>query len=367
MQNQFRAAAQAARRCAIALAFSFCGMAAGQATSREPINYCAYELGRGLVAEAINNQNQIVGTAAMGDLAQAFIWDSSRGARLLGVLPGAAISLGNDINDLRQVVGTSGARPFIWDARNGMRPFATLGGESATATHINDAGQIIGLSATAAEDGEHLYFRDVNGDVEDLGVGRIPFGLTDAGQVGFSTQSQQPPPTADVFLWDARKGERELRGFPDNRLILPSAINNRLHIVGSAVQDDQLPHAMRWTRGQGMRFLPSLNEEGFSQATDVNSRGTVVGYVDMAFGVPIRPFIWTKRSGTRDLTTLLAPSSLPLAQADTIAARALNDLGWIAINTSDTVGTNPRAYVLTPKFRGDESECAAPPPVFGED
>ena len=367
MQNPIRAAARTARRCAIALALSFCGMAAVQAASREPVNYCAYELGRGLVAEAINNRNQIVGTAAIGDLAQAFIWDDTRGARLLGVLPGAAISLGNDINDLGEAVGTSGARSFIWDARNGMRALSALGGESATATHINDAGQIIGLSSTAAEDGEHLYFRDVNGDVQDLGAARIPFGLTDAGQVGFSIQSQQPPPTADVFLWDARRGERELRGFPENRLILPSAINNRLHIVGSANQDDGFPHAMRWTRGQGMRFLPSLNEDSFSQATDVNRWGTVVGYVDMAFGFPIRPFVWTKRSGTRDLTTLLAPTSLPLAQADTIAARALNDRGWIALNTSDTVGTNPRAYVLTPKFRGDESDCAAPPPVFGED
>jgi uncharacterized membrane protein len=366
MRYQFRAAARTARRCAIVLAFSVCGMAAGQASPREPINYCAYELGTGLVAEAINNRNQIVGTAAVGDLAQAFIWDFSRGARLLGVLPGAAISLGNDINDRGQVVGTSGARPFIWDDRNGMRPFATLGGASATATHINDVGQIIGLSFTAAEDGEHLYFRDVNTDVEDLGVARIPFGLTDAGQVGFSIQSQQPPPTAEVFLWDARKGERELRGFPEDRLILPSAINNRLHIVGSAGRDDQLPHAMRWTRGRGMQFLPSLNEDSFSQATDVNERGAVVGYVEMGSGSPIRPFIWTKRSGTRDLTTLLAPTSGPLPPAATITARAVNDLGWIAINTSDTVGTNPRAYVLTPKFRGDEPDCAEPPPVFAD-
>lgn len=380
MLHQLVAAAVTARRYGITLALVFCGMAAGHAGTsglardqsaqpsklgREPASYCAFELGRGLVAEAINNRNQIAGTASLGDLAEAFVWDSDEGVRLLGVLPGAAISVGNDINDRGQVVGNSGGgdllqQPFIWDERRGMRTFATLGGESASATHINNLGQIIGLSSTAAEEGEHLYFRRVNGEVVDLGDG-IPFGVNDRGFVGFSRQSQQPPPTSDVFLWHFRKGERELRGFPEDRLILPSALNDRKHIVGSANQDDQQPHAMRWTPGKGMVFLASLNESGFSHAADVNEWGTVVGYVDLGFA--IRPFIWRKRSGVRDLTTLIDPTSPATPQAETIAARSINDRGWIALNTSDRVGTNPRAYVLRPN--DDHMPCPSPPPIFG--
>lgn len=389
MLHQFRDAMHAARRYGITSAtctlICVCGIAAGHASPpgpaqdptaqlltppsssgdskshRDPTSYCAYELGGGLIAEAINNRNQIVGTAALDDdLAQAFVWDGRRGVRLLGVLPGHVISVGNDVNDREEVVGNSGGA-FIWDERNGMRRLATLGGQGSTATHINNVGQIIGLSTTAAEEGEHLYFRDVNGDVVDLGNG-IPFGVNDFGQVGFSRQSQ--PLVSDVFIWHSHKGVRRLRGFPEDRLILPSALNNRKHIVGSIVRDDQLTHAIRWTPGKGMEDLGALGESGFSHATDVNKWGTVVGYIELGF--PIRPFIWRKPSGMRDLTTMLDPTSPSTPQAQLIAARAVNDLGWIAINTSDRTGAGPRAFVLTPKFRDDHSPCRSAPPVSGD-
>src|SRR5690606_38516135 len=83
------------------------------------LTYCAYEIGSRMTVEAINNRNQIVGTVTLdGDLAQAFVWDSLRGIRLLGVAAGGVISVARDINDRGQVVGTSGG-PFIWDERNG--------------------------------------------------------------------------------------------------------------------------------------------------------------------------------------------------------------------------------------------------------
>jgi uncharacterized membrane protein len=374
MQYPFWAAAHAARRCAITVAFCFCGIAVGHAggathersTSkrhREATSYCAYELGAGLIAAAINNRNQITGVSVVADFPQAFVWDFRRGTRLIGVLPGATDSVANDINDRGQVVGSSGGDPFIWDERNGMRTFDTLGGRFSSATHINDAGQIIGLGLTPAEDGEHLYFRNVNGDVEDLGVWLIPFGLTDFGVVGFSIQSQQAPPTAEMFIWSLRKGVQPLRGFPENRLIGPAAINNRLHIVGSAYPDDQSGHAMRWTPSKGMQFLPPLYEFSSSYASDVNEWGVVVGAGSAG---AIVPFIWTKRSGTRDLTTMLHPTSPTVPQEQAMQARALNDYGWIALNASELGGANPRAYVLTPKFQGDLTACAPPPPVFGE-
>lgn len=377
MLQQFRAAAHAARRYRSTLALFVCIVAAAPVSAgelkpkshREPVSYCAYELGAALVAEGINNRNQIVGTAALDEqLAQAFVWDWSRGVRLLGLLPEAAISIGSDINDRGQAVGYSGGggilqQAFIWDERNGMRRIVALGGQSSSAIRINNLGHIMGLSSTAAEDGEHLYFRDRYGEVIDLGAG-IPFGLNGFGQVGFSRQTQQPPVTSEVFVWHAKTGEERLSGFPENRLIFPSAINNNMDIVGSAAQDDQLPHAMRWTPRKGMEFLDSINETGFSQGVDVNEWGTVVGYVD--FGFPIHPFVWTQKSGMRDLTTMLHPTSPTTPQAETLAARAVNDFGWIALNTSDRVGTNPRAYVLAPKFRNDQTPCRPAPPVYGD-
>ena len=92
----------------------------------------------------------------------------------------------------------------------------------------------------------------------------------------------------------------------------------------------------------------------------MNEWGTVVGYMDL--GVQIRPFIWrSTKTGRRDLTTMIHPTSPTVPQAETIEPRALNDLGWIALYAHDRVGTNPRSYVLTPKFRNDDSACAAAP------
>ena len=364
-----KASVPSARRYAMTLAACLCAIPAAQAstagTRREPTSYCAYDLGPNLIAEGINNRNQIAGTALVGDLTQAFVWDWQSGVRLLGVLPGATISAGNDINDLGQVVGHSGGGAFlqqaiVWDAQNGMRIIATLGGESSSALRINSVGDIMGVASTATGAGEHMFFRDRNGAVVDLGAG-IPFDLNDFGQVGYSRQAQEGPLDTDVFIWHSKTGEQQLAGFPENRVILPSALNNRLDIVGSVGDEAGFSHAIRWTPRKGMQLLAPLDQPNlFSHAVDVNEWGMVVGYMDL--GVQIRPFIWRKQqTGKRDLTTMLHPTSPVTPQNETIEPRAINDLGWIALYAHDRIGTNPRAYVLTPKFRHDDTPCAAPP------
>lgn len=364
MLHQIMVAAPTARRFGITLAICIGTMAAGHASpnppAQLPTSYCAYEVGPNLTVEAINNRNQIVGTAAVTDLiAEAFVWDLERGVRLLGMLPGAAISVGFDINDHGQAVGYSGGgqvqqQAFIWDERNGMRRIIALGGRSASALYINNTGQILGLSSTRDEDGEHMFFRDRRGEVVDLGGG-ILHGLNDFGQIVFSTQTQQPPVVSTIFLWDPRKGEQRLGGFPENRFIFPGAINNNLDIVGAADRDDQFSHAMRWTLRKGMQFIDPPYEETFSFAAGVNELGHVVGYT-AAGG--LAPFIWTEQEGSRDLSTMIDPTSPTVPQAQTIAPRAINDHGWIAINAHNFDGTDRHVYVLAPKFADDPTPCA---------
>jgi hypothetical protein len=189
-----------------------------------------------------------------------------------------------------------------------------------------------------------------------LGEG-IPLDLNDVGQVGFSRQAQQGPLDTDVFIWHWKTGEEQLGGFPENLVIFPSALNKRMDIAGS-IAIDGVSHAIRWTPRQGMDLLRPLDEPGFSHAVDVNRWGRVVGYMDLGFY--IRPFIWSRKSGLRDLTTMLHPTTPVTPRDETIEPRALNDVGWIALYAHDRVGTNPRAYVLTPKFAQDETPCAAP-------
>jgi hypothetical protein len=62
--------------------------------------------------------------------------------------------------------------------------------------------------------------------------------------------------------------------------------------------------------------------------------------------------------GSRDLSTRIDPTSPTVPQAQTIAARAINDHGWIAINAHNFDGTDRRVYVLAPKFADDPTPRA---------
>jgi hypothetical protein len=99
MLQQSEAAAHPASQVGIALVatcacvIATAASAATAGSPRAPTRYCAYDLGPNLIAEGINNRNQIAGTALVGDLTQAFVWDWQRGVRLLGVLSGASISI----------------------------------------------------------------------------------------------------------------------------------------------------------------------------------------------------------------------------------------------------------------------------------
>lgn len=90
----------------------------------------------------------------------------------------------------------------------------------------------------------------------------------------------------------------------------------------------------------------------------LNELGHVVGYT-AAGG--IAPFIWTEQEGSRDLSTMIDPTSPTVPQAQTIAARAINDHGWIAINAHNFDGTDRYVYVLAPKFADDPTPCACGP------
>jgi probable HAF family extracellular repeat protein len=71
---------------------------------------------------------------------------------VLPMLPGAAASFGQAINNSGEVVGWSLAgspfyQAFIWTSAGGTRDIGSLGGNyGAQAFAINDAGQVVGSS-----------------------------------------------------------------------------------------------------------------------------------------------------------------------------------------------------------------------------
>src|SRR5262245_6868858 len=107
-------------------------------------------------ARAINNKGQVIGVSTdAGGVASAFLWDLGR-MRDLGTLPGDAASEALAINDASDVVGRSGSvdlsqsRAVLW--RNGAAidlttVVATADWTLASATGINDRGQIVGVGS----------------------------------------------------------------------------------------------------------------------------------------------------------------------------------------------------------------------------
>jgi probable HAF family extracellular repeat protein len=107
----------------------------------------------GGAANAINDNNLIVGTSAAssGTPAFAFLYDGVN-VNNLGTLAGGSSSGAYDINERDVVVGSSqtssGGHAFVWDAASGMRDLNDLiaapGWVLVSAVAINNAGDIVG-------------------------------------------------------------------------------------------------------------------------------------------------------------------------------------------------------------------------------
>lgn len=245
-------------------------------------------------AIALNEAGQIVGSSTTmpnQELSKAgtfaTLWQEG-GAINLGSL-GGDISIAQDINAAGVVVGASSTRPgvefslaategiqaFLW--RTGkMTPLGTLGGDFSFAMAMNDAGQVVGLSRTAAGTNHAFLWQD--GVMIDLGA---PEGHWSAAQdinnhhqiVGIA-QSDMSDSTPLQWL----ENKRVPLSAGSFRGAATYAVNDASEIVGNA----QGPHALLWQEGQivdlGAHIPPDSGWDDLSIARNINATGQIVGW-----------------------------------------------------------------------------------------
>lgn len=355
-----------------------------------------------LSPSAINTWGQVVGTLKN----HAFMWTKFGGFRDLGTIPGGTVSSAADINDFGMVTGTavgpgtvistvpddpdlpnvqcsSLTQPFIWTQNNGMQGLGTLsflGSFSLPyginceipiyATAINDRGQVVGYTYEADTYQFATLWTRTDGMV--LFAGSYPpfFGnsINIYGHVVGQNGNSGTYTVGHATLWnnasDLLGTDLGTLGGAAEALDYGSAANHvndlgqivgwstttpigHWNYVGSPV------HAVLWSGGT-IRDLGTLSGDASSAAWRINLFGQVIGssgdsvYVSTQhqsapFNVVGRPFVWSERSGMRDLNGLITSNS------GWVLNTATDINVWGQIVGTGTRNGQPHGYLLTPR------------------
>jgi len=243
----------------------------------------------------------------------------------LGTL-GGAYSRAEAVNDRGDIVGGSTTAAGEWHAflwsRGRMMDLGTLGGAYSVALDINNRGEVVGVSYT--ESGETYPFLWADGRMTALeGLNCSAEAINDRGQVIGNCWF-------NPVMWEGGRLTYLIgNGLGPNATIRD--VNDAGRMVGGYPTDGSL-HAYRRDRRGELVDLGTLGAH-FSEAQAVNRRGEVAGYADSISGYQ-HAFFW---SGGRmiDIGTLGGLSSV---------AYGLNDRGQVVGNAS-VDPTTLRAFV----------------------
>lgn len=269
-------------------------------------------------ADAINNRGQIVGySQTRSGESHAVLWDNDT-VQELGTL-GGPNSYASAINNRGQIVGSSdtatASRPFLWD--NGT--MTDLGVDGASATAINDNGEIIGAvfdvftSALLWEGGELRLIDGPGGTPADstnyVYIEHYFAAINAQGQIagwigaemqyeGMGTQPTTYETVATAALW--QHGQKQTiapLGGGSDKQGYAYAINDRSQIVGESTYDEypKLFHAFIWKSGT-ITDLGTLGGRQ-SSAQTINEHAQIAGTSTAKDGRP-HLVLWTPRAGS---------------------------------------------------------------------
>jgi probable HAF family extracellular repeat protein len=250
----------------------------------------------------------------------AFMWDNGTLTTFGSIAPVA-------VNNHDQIAGnTSGpfSPPFPGEQTHGVllqhsavTDLGTLGGAMSWVTALNDHGQIVGFSTTAA--GATHAFTWQNGAMTDLGTlggsTSRAIAVNERGQVvGNSTTVTG---ATHAFLW--QHGVMTDLGTLGGATSEVHAVNARGRIVGTSATATGERHAFLWDDG-AMIDLRTLGG-AWSEAHAVNKHGQIAGISGTGNGFVTHAFLWQEGLMT-DLGT-------PQPQGDFFGLLKMNDRGQI--------------------------------------
>jgi probable HAF family extracellular repeat protein len=297
-------------------------------------------------ASDINLAGQVVGQYYGGGATHAFM--HSGGAMLdLGTL-GGGLASASAINDNGQVVGVSrnlfGEEHAFSYLLGSMTDLGTLGGWYSNAAGLNLAGTIVGNSLTpSGTAGEYgvAFMRDSGGMVnlgtfpgpEDYQRSRASAINTLGHVVGTSSTTDSGPTEWPEHAFVYANGVMQDLGTLGGVYSSAEAINDSGVIVGksSTLIDPgnighTVPHAFMYINGV-MIDLGAFEDDMYigSGANDVNNLGQVVGWGSFGQGSTRHAFLY-EGGAMVDLNALIDP----LSGWEVTAAAAINDVQQIA-------------------------------------